>query len=222
MPVSDRRRDGRRGRGARWLKSGVLAAAIGPFTWLVYAAFTDRLGADPVERIAIVSGTAALVFLLATLAVTPLRRLTGWNALIRVRRTLGLTAFAYALLHALDFFVFDHVFSVPSILEDVLEHPWVLFGFTALVLLVPLAVTSTNGWVRRLGGRRWNRLHRLIYLIAPLAVAHYFLAVKRDVTWPLAAAAALSILLAARVIVPARGGARAARDESLPSAVADG
>jgi sulfoxide reductase heme-binding subunit YedZ len=206
----------------RALKALAFAGALTPFLWLVRAAFTDGLGADPVEKIAIVTGTTALVMLLVTLSVTPLRRLTGWNALIRFRRMFGLFAFFYALLHAMDFFVFDHLFSPASILEDVIGHPWVLFGFTALMLLVPLAITSTNGWVRRLGGRRWQRLHRLIYLIAPLAVAHYFLAVKRDVTWPLAAAAGLAVLFAARVAIPRRRAVRPAAAEPLPTAVVDG
>ncbi len=204
----------------RIAKPALVAAASAPFAWLVYSAFFGDLGTDPVETIAQVTGTSALVCLAATLAITPLRRLTGWNWLIRLRRTLGLFAFFYALLHALDFFVFDHALSVASILEDVVEHPWVLFGFTALLLLVPLAVTSTNGWVRRLGGKRWQRLHRLVYLIAPLAVAHYFLAVKRDVTWPTLFAIVFGILFAARVgfRLQARGPAR----RPLPSVSGEG
>lgn len=201
------------------VKPAVFAAAIAPFGWLLYAAFFGDLGTDQVETIAQVTGTTALVCLAATLSITPLRRLTGWNWLIRLRRMVGLFAFFYALLHALDFFVFDHSLSVASILEDVIEHPWVLFGFTALLLLVPLAVTSTNGWVRRLGGRRWQRLHRLIYLIAPLATAHYFLAVKRDVTWPTVFALIFGVLLMARLAyrVPSRAPGR----RPLPSAEAE-
>ena len=183
----------------RVAKPTLFVAALAPFAWLAYSAFFGDLGTDPVETIAQVTGTSALVCLAAALAVTPLRRLTGWNWLIRLRRMLGLFVFFYALLHALDFFVFDHSLSLASILEDVIEHPWVLFGFTALLLLVPLAITSTNGWVRRLGGRRWQRLHRLVYLIAPLAAAHYFLAVKRDVTWPMIFALIFGALLAARL-----------------------
>lgn len=204
----------------RFAKPALFAAASAPFAWLVFSAFFGDLGTDPVETIAQVTGTSALVCLAATLAVTPLRRLTGWNWLVRLRRMLGLFAFFYALLHALDFFVFDHALSVASILEDVVEHPWVLFGFTALLLLVPLAVTSTNGWVRRLGGKRWQRLHRLVYLIAPLAVAHYFLAVKRDVTWPTLFAIVFGVLLAARFGV--RLQARAPARRPLPSAGGDG
>ena len=205
----------------RLTKPALLVAASAPFAWLVYAAFFGDLGTDPVETIARVTGTSALVCLAATLAVTPLRRLTGWNWLIRLRRMLGLFAFFYALLHALDFFVFDHSLSVASILEDVVEHPWVLFGFTALLLLLPLAITSTNGWVRRLGGKRWQRLHRLIYLIAPLAVAHYFLAVKRDVTSPTLFAIVFGVLLLARLGVRLQG--RPAPDRRpLPSTGGEG
>ena len=201
------------------VKPAVFIAATVPFAWLLFAAFFGDLGTDPVETIAQVTGTSALVCLAATLSITPLRRLTGWNWLVRLRRMAGLFAFFYALLHALDFFVFDHSLSVASILEDVIEHPWVLFGFTALLLLVPLAVTSTNGWVRRLGGRRWQRLHRIVYLIAPLATAHYFLAVKRDVTWPTVFALVFGVLLLARVVyrVPLRVQGR----RPLPSAEAE-
>ena len=204
----------------RFAKPALFVAASAPFAWLVFSAFLGDLGTDPVETIAQVTGTSALVCLAATLAITPLRRITGWNWLIRLRRMLGLFAFFYALLHALDFFVFDHALSVASILEDVVEHPWVLFGFTALLLLLPLAVTSTNGWVRRLGGKRWQRLHRLVYLIAPLAVAHYFLAVKRDVTWPTLFAIVFGVLLAARLGF--RLQARAPARRPLPSASGDG
>ena len=205
----------------RFAKPILLIAAGTPFAWLVYSAFFGDLGTDPVETIAQVTGTSALVCLAATLTVTPLRHLTGWNWLVRLRRMLGLFTFFYALLHALDFFVFDHSLSVASILEDVVEHPWVLFGFTALLLLVPLAVTSTNGWVRRLGGKRWQRLHRLVYLIAPLAAAHYFLAVKRDVTWPVIFAAVFGALLAARVGFRRQGRPAAAR-RPLPSTGGEG
>ncbi len=205
----------------RFAKPVLLVAASTPFAWLVYSAFFGDLGTDPVETIAQVTGTSALVCLAATLSVTPLRRLTGWNWLVRLRRMLGLFTFFYALLHALDFFVFDHSLSVVSILEDVAEHPWVLFGFTALLLLVPLAVTSTNGWVRRLGGKRWQRLHRLVYLIAPLAAAHYFLAVKRDVTWPTIFAVVFGALLAARIGFRLQGRPAPAR-RPLPSTGGEG
>ena len=166
----------------------------------MHAAFTDRLGTEPVEKIASVTGVSALVFLLLTLSVTPLRRATGWNMLIRFRRMLGLFAFFYAVLHASDYFVFDQSLSPGLIAEDVIEHPWVLFGFTAFVLLIPLAITSTRGWVRRLGGRRWQRLHLLVYPVAVLAVTHYFLAVKRDVSQPVLFAGVLAVVFLARSV----------------------
>jgi len=184
----------------RLAKAAVFAASLTPFAWLVYAAFADRLGAEPVEKIASVTGVSALIFLFITLSITPLRRATGWNALIRFRRMLGLFAFFYAFLHASDYFVFDQSLSPAYIAEDVVEHPWVLFGFTAFVLLIPLAVTSTKGWVRRLGGRRWQRLHLLVYPVAVLGVLHYFLAVKRDVSQPVLFGGILAVVLLARFV----------------------
>ena len=202
----------------RLLKPVLFAAALGPFIWLVHAGFNAGLGTDPVETIASVTGTSALVVLFATLAVTPVRRLTGWNPLIRVRRMLGLFAFFYAVLHAVDYFVFDQSLSVPDIVEDVIKHPWVALGFGALVMILALAVTSTNGWIRRLGGKRWNRLHRLIYPAAIAASTHFFLAVKRDVSVPLAFAVVLVVLLGVRVAVRTRpaGPARARRPDPPP------
>lgn len=192
MPISDRSPNG-------LLKPAAFVAASGPAVWLVHAALTDGLGAEPVEKIAHVSGISALVLLLLTLSVTPLRRASGWNELIRLRRTLGLFTFFYVCVHASDYFLFDQSLSIPDIAADVAKHPWVLLGFSGFILLVPLAVTSTRGWVRRLGGKRWQRLHRLAYAVAALGVAHYFLSVKRDVTQPLVFAAVLAAILAARI-----------------------
>jgi methionine sulfoxide reductase heme-binding subunit len=148
--------------------------------------------------------------------VTPLRRLTGWNEVIRVRRLIGLTAFWYALLHFVTYVVFDQSLSGADISADVAKHPWVLVGFASFLMLIPLAVTSTNGWVRRLGGRRWQRLHRLIYPTAVSGVLHYLWLVKKDVRTPLWFAASLVVLFAARLWVarrrvrPASRAARAA------------
>lgn len=203
-----------------YLKPAAFVAASGPAAWLVHAALTDGLGAEPVEKIAHVSGISALVLLFLTLAVTPLRRATGWNQLIRMRRTLGLFAFFYVCVHASDYFVFDQSLSVPDIASDVAKHPWVLLGFSGFVLLVPLAVTSTKGWVRRLGGKRWQRLHRLVYAVAALGVAHYFLSVKRDVSQPLAFAGVLATIFAARIasarLARRRRDVRVARPVVLP------
>jgi sulfoxide reductase heme-binding subunit YedZ len=151
-----------------------------------------------------------------TLAVTPLRRLTGWNELIRIRRLIGLTAFWYACLHLTTYLVFDQSLSPDEILRDIVKHPWVLVGFTAFLCLVPLAITSTTGWVRRLGGKRWQRLHRLVYVAAIAGVLHYFWLVKKDVQAPVAYGAVLLVLLGSRVWF-ARAGTRrrtAARAES--------
>jgi sulfoxide reductase heme-binding subunit YedZ len=134
-----------------------------------------------------------------TLTITPLRRLTGWNEIIRVRRLLGLTAFWYACLHLTTYIVFDQDLSLMEITKDIAKHPWVLVGFTAFLCLIPLAITSTNGWVRRLGGKRWQRLHRLVYVAATAGVLHYFWLVKKDVTYPLAYGAVLLVLLLSRL-----------------------
>ena len=182
-------------------------AGFGPLAWLIYAFFTYQLGADPVKTIQHVTGLSTLVILLLTLAVTPLRKITGWNEIIRVRRLIGLFAFFYATLHAFTYFVFDQRLSPSGIAADVVKHPWVTVGFTAFVLLIPLALTSTTASIRRLGGRRWQQLHRLIYLSAIGGVLHYLWLVKRDTRPPLAFGAVLLALFALRYVVarvPAR------------------
>lgn len=145
------------------------------------------------------TGDWALRFLLLALAVTPLRRLLGWNALIRHRRTFGLLAFFYASLHFLTWVGLDHFFAWRAMVEDVVERPYVTAGFTAFVCMLPLAITSTRGWVRRLG-RRWSQLHRLAYVAAAAATVHYYWLVKADVRAPLAYAAVLAVLLALRLL----------------------
>jgi methionine sulfoxide reductase heme-binding subunit len=196
---------------ARFGRPLVWACGALPLLWLLGRAVALRLGADPVETIQKVTGLAALSFLLGSLAVTPLRRLTGWGGLILLRRSLGLVAFGYAVLHALSYFVFDQALSPSGIAADVVKHPWVLAGFSAFLLLVPLAVTSTDRMVRRLGGRRWQRLHRLVYVAAILAVLHFLWLVKRDVTLPLYFLVALIILLSARLVPRRRPGTDAPR-----------
>jgi sulfoxide reductase heme-binding subunit YedZ len=146
-----------------------------------------------------VTGDTALTCLMLTLAITPLRRLTGWNEIIRVRRFIGLTAFWYACLHLTTYLVFDQLLSVSEIIKDIKKHPWVLVGFTGFLCLVPLAVTSTNGWIRRLGGKRWQQLHRLVYVAAAAGVLHYLWLVKKDVSAPLSYGAVLVVLLASRL-----------------------
>ena len=183
----------------RVLKPVLYLAAILPFAWLLFALLTGLVMGDEVKFMQHVTGDTALSCLMLTLAVTPLRRLTGWNEIIKVRRLIGLTAFWYACLHLSTYLVFDQSLSVDEILRDIVKHPWVLVGFTAFLCLVPLAVTSTTGWVRRLGGKRWQRLHRLVYVAAIAGVLHYFWLVKKDVTFPLAYGSVLLILLASRI-----------------------
>jgi sulfoxide reductase heme-binding subunit YedZ len=179
-----------------------------PFGRLLYGAFTADLGTDPVETLLHWCGLSALTLLFLTLAVTPLQRLTHTQALVRFRRLLGLFAFFYASLHVLTYAIFDQSLSPALIADDVARHPWVLLGATAFVLLAALAATSTRRSIRRLGGRRWNRLHRAIYLAAPLAVLHFYLSVKLDVTLPLRYAAVLGALLLVRFAVRHRRAVR--------------
>lgn len=159
---------------------------------------TGRLGANPVEEIQDRFGIWALRFIMIALTVTPLRRLTGWNWLTRFRRMLGLFTFFYALMHFLTWLFLDQGLLLSAILEDIIERPFITIGFAALLLLVALAVTSTNGMRRRLG-RRWQTLHNAAYLIAVLGVWHYWWQVKKDITEPLTYAAILAVLLGARL-----------------------
>jgi sulfoxide reductase heme-binding subunit YedZ len=179
------------------LKPAVWIGGLLPLALLLYAGATGGLEADPVKDITHRTGKAVLTLLLCTLAVTPVRRLTGWNGVIAARRPLGLFAYFYACLHFL-IYLGDQGFAPGYIVEDVARHPYVTAGFTALVLLTPLAVTSTKGSIRRLG-KRWARLHRLIYVAAILGVIHFLWGVKKDVREPLIYAGLLALLLALRV-----------------------
>ena len=185
----------------RRLKTVLFIAATLPFLRLVVYTINDWLGANPVEFITRNTGDWTLYFLCITLAVTPLRRLTGWNWLIRLRRMTGLFAFFYAALHFMTFLWFDHFFDVAEMLKDVVKRPFITVGFTAFVLLIPLAATSTNAMIKRLGGKRWQWLHRLIYLIAPLAILHYWWmkAGKNDFSQPIVFGLIVAALLLARV-----------------------
>lgn len=182
-----------------WLKAGVIAASLLPFALLVARAFgIGDLGANPVQEVLHTLGKTALNLLLITLAVTPLRRLTGLNWLVGLRRSLGLLAFAYALLHALTYVVLDWRMDWSTLYADVTERPFITVGFLSVVLLLPLAVTSTNSMQRRLG-RRWLKLHRTVYAIAALGVLHFFWQVKLDTSEPLLYAGILAILLGFRL-----------------------
>jgi len=199
------------------MKPTVFILALAPFLWLLYRALTGRLSANPVEDITLTTGVWALRFLLITLAITPLRRLTGWNAVIQWRRRMGLFAFFYATLHFLTYLVFDQVFDVPHMLADVAKRPFITAGFFAFVLMVPLAVTSTKGWIRRLG-RRWQLLHRLVYFSAGAACLHFIWKVKVVIGEPVYYAAILGALLAFRVLWRFRPNANPRRATARASA----
>jgi sulfoxide reductase heme-binding subunit YedZ len=190
----------------RWLKPAVFLLSLLPLARLFLLGFAGELGANPVEFVTRSTGTWALVMLCLTLAVTPLRRLSGWNALVRLRRMLGLFAFFYASLHFTVFLWLEHWFDVAAMLLDVLERPFVTAGFLAFLLMLPLAATSTQAMVRRLGSR-WQALHRLVYLIAPLAVLHFWWhkAGKNDFGEPAFYGAVVALLLAARLVGRRRG-----------------
>jgi sulfoxide reductase heme-binding subunit YedZ len=182
------------------IKAALFVLALVPLARLVAAAFTGGLGVNPIEFVTRSTGTWTLSLLLITLAVTPLRRVTGWNWLIRLRRMLGLFAFFYACLHFTTYVWLDQFFDPAAIVKDVVKRPFITVGFSAFVLLIPLAATSTHAMVRRLGGKAWQRLHYLVYLIATLGVVHYWWLVKKDVTQPMLFAAALAVLLGYRVV----------------------
>lgn len=179
-------------------KAILFAACLVPFALYVHRWFGDDLGANPIEAITRASGDWTLRFLLITLAVTPLRRLTGVNWLLRFRRMLGLFAFFYACLHFTTYIWLDQFFDLHAIARDVMKRPFITVGFSAFVLLVPLAATSTNYAIRRLGGRRWQALHRSVYAIGILAVVHYWWLVKADILEPLIYGLILAALLGLR------------------------
>ena len=192
---------------ASWIprsKPFVFLACLIPAILLGWDAFTGGLGVNPIEDITHRTGDWALRFLLVTLAVTPLRRLAGWHGLIRFRRMVGLFAFFYAVLHFSTYLVFDHFFDLLLIIDDVAERKYVTAGFVGFVLMIPLAVTSTQGWIRRLG-RRWTALHRLVYASAVAGVVHFLWLVKIDIGEPLIYAVILALLLGARLAHRYRG-----------------
>lgn len=183
------------------IKAVLFGACLLPFARLALFTVTDQLGANPIEFITRNTGDWTLYFLCLTLAVTPLRRLSGANWLIRLRRMLGLFVFFYASLHFITFLWFDHFFDIDEMLKDVVKRPFITVGFTAFVLLIPLAVTSTNHMIKRLGGKRWQWLHRTIYLIAPLAILHFWWmkAGKNDFEQPIIFGSVIALLLFVRV-----------------------
>jgi methionine sulfoxide reductase heme-binding subunit len=205
-------------RSIRWvLKPMVFAAALVPFAHLLWRAINGDLTADPLVEITNETGIWTLRFVVITLALTPIRRVTGWHASTRFRRMAGLFAFFYGSLHFLTYLVGDRFASLDfpdgfvawstfwnllsSIWEDIAKRPYITVGFIAFVSMIPLALTSTTGWIRRLGGRNWNRLHRLVYLTGIAGVTHYWWKVKADTLHPAVYAALVGLLLGFRLVL---------------------
>jgi len=182
------------------LKTVLFICCLLPFVRLLADGLTGRLGPDPVADITHTTGIWALHLLLLMLAFTPVKKLTGWHWLTRLRRTVALYAFFYACLHLSSYLLFEQSFDWPEIAKDIGKRPYLTAGFASFVLMVPLAVTSTNAMMKRLGGRNWQRLHRLSYLIAAGAVLHYFWLVKQDIRLPSLYALIFAVLLCARIV----------------------
>lgn len=196
------------------VKPLAFVASLGPAAWLVWAALTNNLSVNPLSDLTNETGVWALRFLCITLAITPFRRLTGWNPVIRFRRMAGLFAFFYGSLHFLTYAIADRFAGLDfpdgiiawstvrnlgaSVAADVYKRPFITIGFTAFSLMVPLAITSTAGMIRRLGGKRWNALHRLVYVSAVAGVVHYYWLVKADITRPVTYAVVVLVLLGVR------------------------
>lgn len=175
-------------------------ACLLPLALLAYDAWQDALGANPIEAVTRALGDWTLRFLLITLTVTPLRKFTGWTWLVRLRRMLGLYTFFYACLHLTSYLWFDQFFNWIDIARDIVKRPFITAGFVAFTLLVPLAATSSNAMMRQLGGKRWQALHRSVYVIAVLGVLHYAWMVKQDIRLPLLYGAIAAVLLGLRVL----------------------
>lgn len=180
-------------------KTLLITNALVPLVMLIYDSFRGNLGANPIEFFLRATGFLALIFLFLTLVVTPLRRIFGWNSLIRFRRLLGLFAFFYAFLHLATYSIFDKSFNFGAIVTDIWQRPFIAVGMLAFILLIPLAATSTDSMIKRLGGQNWVRLHRLTYVIAILGVIHLWLIVKSDLKYPVLFALILTVLFGFRV-----------------------
>ena len=185
----------------RWFKPVVFLACLGPLARLGWKAYNHALGANPIEVITHSTGDWTLIFLLVTLAITPIRKLSGQLWLIRFRRMFGLFAFFYVVLHFLTYIWLDKFFDLHEMLTDIAKRKFITVGLAGFVLLIPLAITSTTGWIRCLGGKRWQRLHQLIYVSATAGVIHYWWLVKKDIHKPLEYAVVLGVLLSYRIMV---------------------
>lgn len=186
----------------RVFKPAVWLACLTPLAYLIYSLYLD-LGANPIETVTNTTGIWTLRLIVTTIAISPLRWLTGFNQLVNYRRLIGLFAFFYGSLHFTTYvvttFIVDGQFDYSGLVKDLTERRYIIAGFTAFVLMIPLAITSTAGWIRRLGGKRWNVLHRLIYITALAAVLHYFWKVKLDTTFPVFYGIGVAVLLGFRL-----------------------
>jgi sulfoxide reductase heme-binding subunit YedZ len=202
----------------RWIKIPVFLLCLAPFLRLAWLFWQQDLGPNPLETITHFTGDWAIRLVVATLAVTPLRKLLHLPDLVRFRRMIGLFAFFYGCLHLMIYLYFDRLLEFSSIAHDVAKRPFITMGMTAFLLMLPLAATSTTGWIRRLGGKRWQALHRLVYGSAIAAVIHYYWLVKSDVRLPLMYGAIVAVLLLYRVAVWLRTG-RTSRKAVRPTVV---
>jgi len=182
------------------LKVGLFVICLMPLVWLVFALLTNRLGVNPIETLIRDSGTWALRFVLITLAVTPLRWFTGWNQIIAFRRMLGLYAFFYAVLHMLLYLGLEQFFDASEIIKDIIKRPFITVGFLCFIALLPLAITSNDKMIKRLGGKNWKRLHKLTYFIAGAACLHFYMLARADKSEPLLYVAIVSALFTIRII----------------------
>jgi sulfoxide reductase heme-binding subunit YedZ len=185
---------------ANFNKLVLFVNAIVPLSLLGWDAANASLGANPIEFFLRTTGVLTLLFLVLTLAVTPLRKRFGWNGLIKYRRMLGLFAFFYGCVHLSTYFIFDRSLNLSGTVADVVQRPFIAFGMTAFVLMVPLAITSTNGMIKRIGGKNWQKLHRLTYIAAAAGVVHFWMIVKSDVFYPAIFGAILVLLLGYRLV----------------------
>ena len=185
----------------RFARLVLFVNALVPLVLLLWDVWHKRVGANPLEFVTRTTGMLALVFLVLSLAVTPVRTVTGVNQIVKFRRMLGLFAFFYGSLHLMTYVAFDRFFNLKSIPADILKRPFIAIGMTALVLMIPLALTSTNKMVKRLGGKNWSRLHRVVYLAGIAGVLHYWMLVKSDTRLPLTFAFLVAVLLGYRLLI---------------------
>ena len=206
----------------RVVKPILWVAGLAPLAWQVYAFKTGHLEAEPVKGMEHFTGRTALIILFITLSITPLRRLTGLNGLIKVRKLIGNFSFFYALIHFSIFLVFDLELSFGDLAREVVKRPWITVGFAALLILAVLSATSPQAVLRRLGGKRWQAIHRLVYLAAVLAIVHFLWSQKKDITLPVRYAVVLAVLLGARLVPKRRPPAPALRSRPSPATAGPG